>query len=171
MIEIIAMKMARRIKSKVPNHPSSIVILKHAIAILLNTFFIILLSLVVSYVTGNVKEIIIILVSFALLRLVSGGMHLKSGDSCVLLTTTLFTFLLFVNLSLGQMYILTSICLILVFIYSPSRIENQSRIPKKYYGILKMISVLLVATNFWILSPILTATFFVQALTLVRWKR
>jgi len=57
--------------------------------------------------------------------------------------------------------------LILLF-KAPDGIEKISRIDPKYYPLLKVISVVLVASDFFIHSSLLSAVFLTQALTLLQ---
>ena len=170
MIELMAGRMAEGIKRRAPEHPASVAVLKHALAVLINTISIIVFSLTGALFTGNMKQIITIMLAFALLRMVSGGLHLKTGSMCVLVTTSLFLFLSFVELKESSNFILNSISLILALIFAPSGIEKQSRINKKYYPLLKFLSAIMISLNFWIGSSTIAASFFVQALTLISRK-
>ncbi|MEC0168141.1 accessory gene regulator B family protein [Paenibacillus graminis] len=170
MIDRTALMMAQGIKDKIPDHPASIAVLKFSIAIIINTVSIITLTLLVSIFTGNTKEAAIALIAFAILRQVSGGKHLNSNISCILVTTTLFTAISFVEMNSLWTKILTVLSLVLVLLFAPSSIEKQSRIPKKYYPLLKVISSLLIIMSFYISVPALTLTFFIQSLTLIPLK-
>lgn len=170
MIERLSTNTAATIKRIVPDHPTSEAVLKFALQGIYNILFIICLTLCLSIITGNLKEVVIILISFAMLRQVSGGKHLKSGDYCVLVTTSLFTLMSFAELGLLSMKILTFISLILVLEFAPSRIEKQSKIPKVHYPKLKVIAVFMIVASFFVQSPSLTISFFVQSLTLIQMK-
>jgi accessory gene regulator B len=74
----------------------------------------------------------------------------------------------FANLTTNLSMIFTAVSLILILIYAPSGIERQSRIPRKYYPLLKLISFLLVASNLLIQADVLSVTFLIQALLLIK---
>ncbi|WP_370511654.1 accessory gene regulator B family protein, partial [Paenibacillus odorifer] len=57
------------------------------------------LSLLISILTGKTSEVIIIILSFALLRQLSGGYHIKSSDGCVIFTVFLFTLISLISLN------------------------------------------------------------------------
>ncbi|GIO57949.1 accessory gene regulator B family protein [Paenibacillus cineris] len=170
IIEAVSLRIAEGIKRQVPEHKSSVNVLKHAISIVLNVVLIVAATLIVSLFTGNTKEAAIALVSFALLRQFSGGLHLKTGISCVLVTTALFTAISYIDLSVMYLQILNALSLLLVLIYVPCKIEKQSRIPKKYYPVLRVICAVMVLASMLIQSPTLAVTFFVQALSLIHRK-
>ncbi|MCC3376871.1 accessory gene regulator ArgB-like protein [Cohnella sp. REN36] len=168
MIDAVAWKIARGIKSAVPEHPSSVEVLKYAVSFVINTGSIILLSLLLSLFTGRVPEVLTVLVSYAILRQVSGGLHLKSGTLCVVVSTAGITLMSFADFGPAAVAAANAVALLLAAVYAPSRIEGQTRIPKKYYPLLKAVSIIIVASNFLIGSPILAAAFLVQCLTLIR---
>lgn len=167
MIESLAARMAEGIKRRAPDHPASVAVLKHSLAILINSLAIISFSLIAGVITGHIKETVTILIAFALLRMVSGGLHLKSGSMCVLVTTSLFVLLSLVKISDGLGIVLNSISLILVILFAPTDIKKQSRIPEKYYPLLKFLSAAMIISSFWIDFSTITACFFVQSLMLI----
>lgn len=168
MIDRAAFKLATGIKRIVPDHPSSVAVLKYSLALLINAAAIIIISLMVALFTGRFIQAVTILISFAILRQVSGGVHLKSGTWCVIGTTALITLLSFIDLNLNWICILNAASFILAAVFAPSRIEKQSKIPKKFYPLLKVLSCLMICSNFIFLSPIIAASFFVQSLTLIK---
>jgi accessory gene regulator B len=170
IIEGISKRIAEGIKRQVPDHKSSVPVLSHAIAIILNILFIVLFTLVISILTGNVKQAVLALMGFAILRQFSGGYHLKTGAGCITFTTALFTLVSFVDIDTAGVLILNALSLLLVMVFAPSRIERQSRIPKKHYLKLRMISSVIVMFNFGLQSPTLAVIFLVQAISLLRWK-
>ncbi|QCT01720.1 Accessory protein regulator B [Paenibacillus algicola] len=169
-IEHAALRMAQAIKKEVPEHPSSIAVLKHGIAILLNMTGIVSAVLLISWAAGTTAEALTAMISFALLRQVSGGVHLKTGAACILLTTLLLTLISWVHLPQIWTHGFTAGAFILTAMYAPSRIEYQSRIPRTFYRTLTFISCMLIMTNFVIQSDIIAASFLVQAMTLIRLK-
>lgn len=120
MIETMAFKLANQIKRIVPDHPASVPVLKYALALILNASMIILLTLFASFFTGRMVEAATILVAFALLRQVSGGIHLKTGMACVLVTSVAFTYISCISLNNGLTNLFTGIALILVLCFAPA---------------------------------------------------
>lgn len=171
MIEPLAQKLAVHIKSVVPDHPSSVAVLKHSIAISLNAVSIVLITLLLSWFTGKTKEAAILLVMFALLRQLTGGIHLKTGLGCIAVTSLSFTVLSFVTMDNWWTIGATLVSMVLILMYAPAGIERQSKIPPRFYPILKLIAFILVGTNVLILSPILAVCFLAQSLTLIRGRR
>ncbi|TKH43419.1 accessory regulator AgrB [Paenibacillus terrae] len=173
MIEPLALRMAQHIKSVVPDHPASVPVLKHALAVLLNMAFITGLTLVISVFTGHTREVVTIMAAFAFLRQMTGGIHLKSGMGCVAVSTLLFTGLSFITLDDKWNMIATIISMLLILIFAPSGIERQTRIPKRYFPLLKVAALITVGLNLWFAYPFVAISFFAQTLLLInvrRWK-
>jgi len=171
MIDTLSLHLAKKIKSKVPDHPSSVEVLKYSLLFLLNAAFIVSLTMITSLFTGNSNEAVIALLSFAVLRQASGGIHLHSGVTCIIITTILMTTLSFASFTPMITTCITAAALIVTLIFAPSRLEKQTRFPRKLYPLLKWIAVLIVGINFLIVSPVLAATFLVQALSLITIRR
>jgi len=170
MINTLAGKLAMGIKKIVPESPQSVEVLRYAISFILNAFFIIGASLLISLFTGKVIEVTIILIGYALLRQVSGGVHLKSGTLCIVISTAGATALSFVSFDRNTLILVTVVSLLLALVYAPSRIDKQTRIPAKYYPVLKLLSLLIISSSFVIHSAALASAFLLQTLTLVRRK-
>ncbi|MEC0181544.1 accessory gene regulator B family protein [Paenibacillus peoriae] len=168
MIESLALRIATHIKSTIPDHPASVAVLKHSLSIVLNVLFIVCLTLSAALITDKVNEVSLMLVMFAILRQMTGGIHLKTGIGCVLVTSFACTVLSFITLSYNLSIWATILSIVLIFIYAPSRIEKQSRIPKRYYPLLKILAVILVGTNLIFASSILAISFLTQSITLIR---
>lgn len=168
MIETMAARMARYIKNSAPDHPASLPVLKYALSVSLNIIFIVALTLGIAFLTDKVVVVTLLMFTFAFLRQLTGGFHLKTGMSCVWVTTIGFTTLSFVSLNYTGTFIATIISIALILIFAPSGIEKQSRIPKRFYPLLKCIGLVLVATNLWLGSSIIAISFLSQSLTLIR---
>lgn len=171
MIPRLAQITARRIKAAVPDHPASYDVLLFSLLAVLNVAGIVILSLLISLFTDKLPETITALISFAVLRQLSGGLHLKSGDWCVIVSTLGIALVSFADFPRAIDMLLTAISFVLAILYAPSRIRNQTRIPERYYPLLKISACVLIALNFLIGSSVIAAAFFVQALTLIRGRR
>ncbi|MDQ0193509.1 accessory gene regulator ArgB-like protein [Paenibacillus wynnii] len=171
MIEIMATKLAVRIKLIVPEHPASESVLKFALSLLINAISIIFFSLVISLLTAKTQETVTVLIAFAILRQLTGGFHLKSGFWCVVGTTSIISVMSLLQTSALWIQILNITGILLVLFYAPSGIQKQSRIPSKYYPYLKIAAALIVASNLLIQSPMLALSFFFQSATLIKLRR
>lgn len=172
MLERMAGWAAARIKQIVPEHPASYAVLKFALAVLFNVVLVISCTLLVSLATGHTAEAVLILIFFALLRQVSGGVHLKSGIACVLFTTALFTALSYVQAGQLCVQIMNGLSLLLVLLLAPVGIDQQTRIPRRHWPRLKIIAAVLVTVNFFMASPVIAAAFTAQSISLVfAWRK
>jgi accessory gene regulator B len=172
MLERMAGWAAARIKLMVPEHPASYAVLRFALAVIFNIMLVISCTLLVSLVTGNTAEAGLILISFALLRQVSGGVHLKSGMSCVIVTTVMFTILSYVQAGPAGVQLMNGLSLLLVLLLAPAGIDKQTRIPRQHWPKLKIIAAVLVTMNFFIASPVIAAAFAAQSISLVlAWRK
>lgn len=169
MINSLSRRLAVGIKNIVPESPQSVEVLKYSLSFVLNFVFVVVLSLLISIFTGHVYDAVIAMVSYAILRQVSGGYHLKSGMLCVVVSAAGITAISLADFSDRVTIWATIGALILCAIFSP-QMKNHTRIPGRYYPLLKVISVLMVATNFLFNSPVIAAAFFVQGLTLISGK-
>lgn len=168
MIHSLANRIAIGIKRTAPDHPASVDVLRYSLATILNALFIIGFSLAISLFTGHIVSALIVLFSFALLRQVSGGIHLKDGTLCVIVSTAGVTVISFADFGHTLTVTLTLISLLLTAAFAPSRIERQTRIKAKFYPLLKLIAILVISSNFLFGSTVLALTFFVQSSTLIR---
>jgi accessory gene regulator B len=171
MIEPLALRMAQHIKSVVPDHPASVPVLKHALAVILNIGFITVATIIIALLTGKAREVFTIMIAFAFLRQMTGGIHLKSGMGCVVVSTLLFTGLSFITLDHKWTMIATGISMILILLFAPAGIEKQTRIPPKYFSVLKVVSLILVGFNLWFAAPFIAISVLAQALTLINVRR
>lgn len=171
MIDAVSRRIAARIKSAVPEHPRSEQVLAYSISFLLSNLSVVLLTLFISLLLGKFVEAAIALFSFAVLRQVSGGYHFKSAWLCIVISTAVVISITYANYGNSITILLTSISLLLALLYAPSRIDRQTRIPKKYFPLLRVLSVLIIFAGFLIGSSILTTAFFVQCLSLVHLRR
>lgn len=171
MIEAIALRWAQWMKDTVPEHPTSIAVIKFALQLLIGAALTLAFAIILSLFTGKTAETLLVLLSFGMLRAVSGGFHFKSALACVITTVLASNILAYSTFEYTTILILNGTSVLLALLFAPSRIERQTRIPKKYYPMLKVISLLIISTNFIIMSPILASTFSLQAITLLRIRR
>ncbi|KAF6614361.1 accessory gene regulator B family protein [Paenibacillus sp. EKM102P] len=166
-LDTIALNIATHIKTVVPDHPSSIDVLKHGISVAINTVSIILLTIGISFFTDRMQEALLAMVSFSMLRQIVGGIHLKSNIVCIVVSTVLLTALSFASFNYNWVVITSIISIVLILVYAPSRVEGKTRISKQHYPLLKFMGVAIVALNLWLAFPVVAASFFVQSLTLI----
>ncbi|MBB3069318.1 accessory gene regulator B [Paenibacillus baekrokdamisoli] len=167
-MQVLAFKIAAGLKKRVPDHPSSIEELQFSLEALFNTFGTLFLALTLSLLTGHTHETIFALLSFAILRAVSGGIHLKYSWTCCLASSIVANIVSFSSVSHLATVCMTIISIILALIYAPSRIEQQTRIPERYFPLLKFISVIFICSNFYFESSIMAVSVLIQCVLLIR---
>ncbi|MBJ6363327.1 accessory gene regulator ArgB-like protein [Paenibacillus sp. GCM10012307] len=173
MLEAFSRQLAGTIKQALPDHPVSEAVLRYGLNIVFNTVCTIVLSMILGIAAGRLPETMVVLFGFALLRVLSGGYHFKSGLLCVVVSSIVAVSLSFVVLDAYTLFTLNAINAVLVVIYAPSGIERQTRIPKRCFPMLKIAALLIVLTNLHIHSSLLAVSWFVQAISLVpvkQWK-
>jgi accessory gene regulator B len=171
LISTWAEKIALAFKRREPDHPVSVAVLKYSISALLNVVLIWVLSLIAALFTGKMLETVVVLTAYAALRQVSGGFHLKSGVMCIVLTAIMVTALTYCSFGVNLTFILNGAACLLVLLFAPSSIQNQTRIPEKYFPLLKVVALLIVGLNFILGYSVLAATYLTQSLTLIRIRR
>ncbi|WP_170948070.1 accessory gene regulator B family protein [Paenibacillus sp. 7516] len=167
MIEAAAWRIAKHIKSVVPNHPAPIEDLNHSLIISLNFFSVVGLSAIGSLLTGHGKEAAILLIAFAILRQLTGGLHLESSTWCAVATAGTATLLSLVTLNHLTTILLSAVGLLCIVIFAPAGIEDQTIIPPRFYPILKVAGMIIISSNFLLSSPYLAMAFFAQGIMLV----
>jgi len=167
----LAYKVAARIKHANPEGTSSVEVMQYALGIIFNTLFILLATAIIGIVTGHFVEFMTFLLSFSILRLASGGFHLRTAFACNIVSVLLSTLIPFLfNVSGQPLLIINGIGLFIMILFAPNPDKN-AQIPRKLYPTLKIISILLVASNFFILSSVIGLAFLVQSLTVIPWER
>lgn len=167
-IDRSALYIARAIRRNYPDAGSETA-LKYSLSLLINTFTSITAILVICAFTYHLTEGLVTILLFLILRFFSGGVHMHTSLSCCLasiIVLTAISHLEFNYFYLGAL--LDCATIVILLILAPQGIDNVSRVDHKYYPLLKIISVLMVASNFIFHSSLVTAVFFTQALTLTK---
>lgn len=167
MIEFAAEKLAWAIKRANRDETASVEVLRYALIVLMNTLGTLILSLSIGIMTEAFGATCLSLASFALLRSVSGGYHLKSADLCVAVSSAMMSSFPHIPLSDKWTYTLTFASLMIVWLLAPQDIEDKSRIPAKYSPLLKWLSCMLVSANLLLASSVVALSFFAQAVSLI----
>jgi accessory gene regulator B len=167
----ISLKLATIIKNADPKRTHSIEVMQYALSILLNTFFVCLIVLTIGWTTGTLLSTLIALTLCIILRMVSGGVHLKKVWTC-----NIFSIIVCAGvphlpvLSIKYIIILNFFSLIMMILFAPYQDKN-TRLPQKILPVLKGISIFLVLGNFFIFSNVVVLVCLVQSLTIIPWRR
>jgi accessory gene regulator B len=166
MIDKLTHTIGMKIKKNYPE--ANIEILKYSLNVIINPLATIILSMVISHFTNDTYDVVIAMVSFAVLRAFSGGIHIKSSELCIIISTTLFIGISFLHDYLvDYTLILTIVSSLLTLTFAPSRIYGQTRIPEQFYPILKVVSLGIISINYIFNSSVLALTFFIQSMLLI----
>ncbi|WP_342478503.1 accessory gene regulator B family protein [Paenibacillus sp. FSL H7-0350] len=166
-MNILSNKIASIIKQTNPQETSSIEIMQYSLNIILNSLVIIISSLLIGWFTGSVGETATVLFGFAFLRFMSGGKHLKTATACNAISITLCSSLPHLSFLIeNQLWIINLSSFIIMLIFAPNPDANV-RIPLRIYPFLKVISLMMVTSNFFICSSVLGLAFFAQSLTVI----
>ncbi|MGG4145655.1 accessory gene regulator B family protein [Paenibacillus algorifonticola] len=128
------------------------------LAIKLNNYGVIFSVLIFGYLTNYFWSSCIALVSFIVIRIQTGGFHLKNLDHCFLISLLMLISFSMVELNIWFIVLLNSASIIVVMKYS-----------QRY----KFLPCLVISLNFIGLFPAASLSFMGQALTLLinrRWR-
>ncbi|WP_281885962.1 accessory gene regulator B family protein [Paenibacillus sp. YYML68] len=140
-------------------------VLFYALSLLINSAVSVLIVMTISTITGKIADALLVILAYTILRIVSGGLHLRTSLACCLTSATIFLTAAHAAYEFAVIgVLLNTVAFILVLIYAPSDIKSVSRIDPKYYPMLKCVSALIVASNFYFQLPVLTTAFLIQAL-------
>lgn len=166
IIDRSALSIARAIRNNYPDAGSEIA-LKYTLSLLINSFSAIVITLCICLMTDHVIQGITVIFSYTLLRIVSGGAHMPTSLSCCITSIVLFTVIAHLPFEYSYIHIfLDLVSIYILFLKAPEGIENVSSIDRKYYPLLKAISICLVASSFYFQSSLLSFAFFAQAIFL-----
>jgi accessory gene regulator B len=170
IVEWIAINAAKKIKEVDTEKTASLEVLIYGLKIIINTLSVILLTLTLGWMFGWLKEVIVVLVAFAILRSFSGGYHIKSSDLCILVSSGLMLLITatceLVNVPIYIYYTMNIISLIVMIMFSPSNKTKIKKEPKKFFAY-KIISSLMIITLYVVHNELITITFFIQTITII----
>jgi accessory gene regulator B len=170
MIEALSEKIAISIKKSNEAETVSVAVMKFALIILFNFFIPVLLSLLIGLLTDRFGETLLSLTAFVLLRMSSGGYHFKSPIACMLSTLFVATVPPLIDLSREWSMLVTGVSLLLFLLLAPSNMRGYHTLPEKYYPVLKLLCVSMVAANFPINSDTVALVSLLQGISLLKWK-
>ncbi|MBW9145200.1 accessory gene regulator B family protein [Clostridium sp. CM027] len=140
--EFITTKLLNYFKNNLNLKSSEIEKLYLGIIIILINIGKLLIIAIVAFFIGMIKEVLILFIMFAALRLTAAGIHLKSSLGCT--SVSLITFIgsayITVNypLSISLTCIVSIICTVLLYKYSPADTENRPILKKEHRKKLKI---------------------------------
>ncbi|CDN44173.1 accessory gene regulator B family protein [Paenibacillus sp. P22] len=169
MIDTWSRNISLRIKAADPENTSSVEVMEFAIGGYLNFAMTALLTASVGAITGMVWESLLCLVLFNVVRIFSGGFHLPH-TVCVILSTTVFSVLPYVDASRTYVLLFTIAALILIAQFAPNIDPETSTLDAKFYPAWRIISVLLAASNLIFMSKLFALVLLVLAVLVIPFK-
>ncbi|MGG1312854.1 MULTISPECIES: accessory gene regulator ArgB-like protein [Cohnella] len=168
MIEVLALRLAQRLKNAEPERTASVDVMKYSLIILLNLFFTVLVIGLAGAITGKFGQTMLGLAAFMALKFVSGGAHLRTALQCSVLSVVCMAAAPHIPMTEEwvQGTIIASAVLLLLF--APSNLKGHTRIPERYFPLLKLASVLIVSLNFFWLSSTVAVAQLIQSATTIR---
>jgi len=166
MLHKAAVQLQMRMKNNGVESAPSVDVIVYALKIVTNTLSIVVISLLVGLLTGELGRTLLLLIVFAVVRFLSGGYHLKSGWWCILVSSATMSIIPHIRMSEMWIYILTGIALVFFLLLAPANYDKYARIEARHLPLLKLLSSAIVASNFLIGSDVLALAFMTQALLL-----
>ncbi|SCW85189.1 accessory gene regulator B [Paenibacillus tianmuensis] len=168
-IDSMASYLAKVIR-KHNEHAGSEIALKYALSLTINTSLATIVSLLISVITNRFNEAIIGICIFLLIRYVSGGIHLSSSLACCITSILIFVTIANVPTEYTQLSVYLNIISFIILLFTaPNNIKDVSRIPQKFYPLLKIVTLVIISSNFFIKSTVFTAAFIIQAVLTMKY--
>lgn len=169
MIEYTARRISERI-SKAADNNVSVDVMAYALGFYLNFFGVVILTGLSGWALGCFKASMIAMMTFGVLRICSGGFHLKSLTACTVASASLFCLIPFFQLSSSITVIITCISALTVAIASPSfrHLRNMKGRKKMFY---RTISTIFVLCNLLFVSAPFALACLAQSLTLIQLRK
>jgi Membrane protein putatively involved in post-translational modification of the autoinducing quorum-sensing peptide len=166
----LADNLAVRIHSANPQHSVSLQVQRYAIETLITNSIIISISLVIGSIFSQASQVLLSLIAFLLLRFITGGRHFSSPTACILTTIAAFNVIPILAKYIPNdtvTFSLTLGSLLLCIVFAP----QGKRAIVKQHQLIKLAGGAIIALNFFAMSPVLAITFFLQAATLIHFKK
>ncbi|XID93317.1 accessory gene regulator ArgB-like protein [Paenibacillaceae bacterium WGS1546] len=171
MFDKVALNIASWIKQQNPEQTASVAVMQFALIGLLNSALVFFIVITIGAVTGHFVNSLIASVFFVGLHFFSGGYHFKSALYCTLFSSSMIIASILIPLNSTWLLIVTIITFVIVAIFAPSNIENHARIPKKYFPILKVVSLCVVSVNLFLQSGSAGFAMLFQAMLLLPYHK
>lgn len=172
MIETLSRSIAHKIKAVDPEGiTASVNVMAYALGVYLNFFLTAVLVVITGLLTNSLGMTIVSFTAFCVIRFFSGGFHFKSLTLCSFVTAALIAPIPHIEIMRTYVLLLTIITGLIFLRFSPNMDEETTNMNPKYYPAMKVISLMLVFSNIFIQSDVLTLTFLVQGVLIVPiWK-
>lgn len=170
MIGVLANHIVNYIEKNNDGHTVNRSIMLFALQSLLTNILTIILCLLIGWGLGTFQETCLVLVTTALVRNLTGGLHFSSPMTCVVISTLIVTSIPHIPVSDMASTIFMFSSLILVLWFAPADLKGKTRISDRGLNIMKVAGILLISSNFFIKSELLSLSFFCASITLIPFK-
>jgi len=167
----IAFNVAGWIKQQNPEQTASVAVMQFALIGLLNSALVFFIVISIGAISGHFVDSLIASLFFVGLHFFSGGHHFKSAILCTLFSSTMIITSILMPLSDVWLIGITILTVVIIAVFAPSNIEGHARIPKKYFPLLKLISIGIVLINLGIQSDSACYAMLFQALLVLPYSK
>lgn len=165
MLEAISRNIAIKLKKNNPESDVDVEVLEYGIAMKLNKYGVILITVTLGTIFGHLYESILALVALAAIRRFSGGAHFSSLTACMIISSLFCVITPMILLSKTTAVVLTLVSVCIYYFRAPNWFEELT--VHKNDILYKYIAMLIVSGNLILQSSVIAIVFFVQALTLL----
>lgn len=166
----LALKISLAIKRSNPDETVSVEVMQYALGIILNTLITFICSILIGLLLHQWTATLLFYICFSLLRICSGGFHLKTALACNIVTTLLCTVTPFAFHPTGSVLLVINIFSLLIMLLFAPNPDSNTHIPLRWFPALKLTSIAFLGLSFLIGSSVIGLAFFVQSLTVIPWK-
>lgn len=147
MKEKLLKKCMNSVKSKYPDYDQDkLDEIEYGLEAIYLTFTKLFVILAISFILGVLKDVVIILLLYNLLRTTAFGMHAKKSWHCYIISITLFAgggiICRYVDINLYVKLIIGFLCFICMILYAPADTYKRPLINAKRRKIYKILSVI-----------------------------
>lgn len=122
--------------------------------VLLHNILMISCILVLAFVLNILKESVLLMIGFGLLKLTAGGIHLKNSFLCILCTSIFIisgvTLAKYIVLPFWVVLLIYGVCMLILWIIGPQGTENNPISDRNYYRLrremMRIMSIYLLIT-------------------------
>ncbi|MNK43729.1 accessory protein regulator protein B [compost metagenome] len=139
--------------------------------LIIHNLITIMLILITGISFDVLNKIILSAIAFAVLRTFAGGRHIKSSEICILASVLMLLFIsLFSHYIANYITYVNILTLSLTVTFSPLVTIKKKLLSKKKKLHLKVVSITLVLTSFYLNNIYIAISFLIEALLLISMK-
>lgn len=169
MIDYISSKTTQRLKKYDTNNEYDAAEIEWQLGIYLNYVFTIIFTMIFGTIVDRLLESIIVMTLFVLIRMFSGGVHMKSLTACALVSAGLFAVIPLITTNQSMVTTFNILNIIIYAFYAPNSFEDRN--PSKLDEYKKSICIIVVGSNFLFNNELIALSFAAQAFLIMPfWK-